>query len=184
MFRISEQCDGHFKVPCNVDLLYNHDSGDLLADVEFITEMASSHGRAFVGSFNTSVTTQYCVQRNKEPFADYVSCNGNDTEHYTCACDNWIDRCIGHSDTSMCSLPNATTPGHMHMPTCTCSDSSLERSNRVIGRMGVYAPFIQFGPQKHTSIKCPYAPGPKTFLGYWYSLPAKTECLLCKWTHL
>ena len=77
-------CDGRYATPCNVNMLYSHDTGDLLADIQFITEMASSGGHSFVGAFNTSVTTAYCVRRKKETYADYLSCNGPDTEHYTC----------------------------------------------------------------------------------------------------
>ena len=84
-FRISENCGS----ACEVDYLYDHDAGDLLSDTDFITHAAnSSH---FNIEFNHSVITKYCVQRVVAPpaslaFADYVSCNGKDTEHYTCAC--------------------------------------------------------------------------------------------------
>ena len=76
----------------------------------------------------------YCVERVKEPFAEYVSCNGPDTEHYTCTCNNWIDRCIARDDTSVC---NASHLDDQQMPACKCSDSSLIRSSKVIGRMPV-----------------------------------------------
>merc|ERR1712232_723373 len=100
-------CDGDTGVPCEVDLLHNHDSGQLMADVDFITEMAAINGSHFIGDFNNSITTAYCVERVREPFADYVSCNGNTTESYECICNNWIDRCLGRMDTSVC---NASEP--------------------------------------------------------------------------
>ena len=81
-----------------------------------------------------SVTTAYCVERIVEPFADYASCNGPDTEHYTCTCNNWIDRCIARDDTSVC---NASHLDVSHMPSCKCSEASLARSSKVIGRMPV-----------------------------------------------
>ena len=64
MYRISENCGDK----CQVDFLYDHDAGDLLSDVDFITHVAnSSH---FVSDFNRSVVTKYCVERAAEPFAD------------------------------------------------------------------------------------------------------------------
>ena len=36
-FRISENCGKGYPNACEVDMLYNHDAGDLLADVDFIT---------------------------------------------------------------------------------------------------------------------------------------------------
>eukprot|EP00658_Telonema_sp_P-2_P047792 TRINITY_DN36384_c0_g1_i2.p1 TRINITY_DN36384_c0_g1~~TRINITY_DN36384_c0_g1_i2.p1 ORF type:complete len:342 (-),score=38.25 TRINITY_DN36384_c0_g1_i2:33-1058(-) len=168
MWRISELCPS---TGCQVDYLYNHDAGDLLADTDFITNMANSGNHSFVGAFNTSVTTSYCVQRRRESFADYASCNGPDTEHYSCECNNWFDRCVGHLDTSVC---NASDIGRFGMPTCKCSAESLKRSSEVIGRMPVFSPFARFHP---ASVKCRYSRGgPPKFLGYWYSLPAGPEC--------
>jgi len=160
MFRISEKCGED----CEVDFLYDHDAGDLLSDVDFITHVANSS--AFDIIFNTSVITKYCVERTAVAFADYVSCNGPDAEHYTCLCNNWIDRCIGRLDLSPC-------PDQMHEP-CKCSDESLARSSQFVGRMPVYAPF----PNVHASNgSCPALPVEQsTFLGYWYSFPAQAEC--------
>jgi len=137
-----------------VDFLANHDAGDMLADVDFITHTAnSSH---FVRDFNASVITRYCTERRPEPFADYVSCNGEDTEHYTCVCNNWIDRCIGRLDRSTC----------IDSHDCQCSNASLRRSAEAIGRMPVFAPFPNIS---HRSAGVCNAPpvNRSTFLGYW-----------------
>ena len=179
--RISENCGDE----CEPDLLYNHDTGSILADVEFITAM--SRGGHFVQDFNASVTTRYCVHHERRPaYADYVSCNGNDTEHYDCYCNNWIDRCIGRLDTSVC---NASVPDPEKMPACACSDASLAESAKFLGRMPVYNPF----PHHHHTSGAPPLPdcnvpplGESTFLGYWYSLPAAAECAArgrtgCSW---
>ena len=144
--RISENCGDE----CEPDLLYNHDTGSILADVEFITAM--SRGGHFVQDFNASVTTRYCVHHERRPaYADYVSCNGNDTEHYDCYCNNWIDRCIGRLDTSVC---NASVPDPQKMPACTCSDASLAESAKYLGRMPVYNPF----PHHHHTSAAPPLP--------------------------
>ena len=54
IYRISERCgrspDGVEHPDCQPDFLANHDTGDLLADVDFITQM--SGGPGFVGEFN------------------------------------------------------------------------------------------------------------------------------------
>ena len=115
VYRISELCgaspssytysyDEAYHRPCQPDDLYNHDSGSLLADVEFMTAVASGPVAGFVPDFNGSVTSRYCIAHADVPFADYVSCNGKDTEHYTCACNVFIDRCIGRMDTSSCHV--------------------------------------------------------------------------------
>ena len=157
-WRISENCGNS----CEVDFLADHDTGNLLADVDFITHVSnSSH---FVSDFNTSVITRYCTQRRAEPFADYVSCNGPDTEHYTCVCNNWIDRCIGRLDRSTC----------IDSHTCECSNASLLRSTEAIGRMPVYSPFPNMS---HGHGTCSAPPRNRsTFLGYWYSFPKPAEC--------
>ena len=50
--------------PCYPDYLRNHDSGSLLADMEFIEETLSAGGIGyFVPDFNGSTTTRYCVSR-------------------------------------------------------------------------------------------------------------------------
>ena len=145
----------------NLTIPDNHDAGDLLSDVEFITKVAN--GTHFDIDFPTAVITKYCVQHNlDDAFADYVSCNGGDTEHYTCLCNNLIDRCIGRLDTSPC-VQNE----------CHCTDESLNRSQHYIGRMPVYAPF----PSGHGHGSCTAPPVEQsTFLGYWYSFPASAEC--------
>ena len=106
-----------------------------------------------------------------------VSCNGADTEHYTCLCNNWIDRCIGLLDLSPCEGM-----------ACKCSNESLARSAQHVGRMPVFAPFPNlhrqtvhagFLPDLHVAGKrtCDALPVARsTFLGYWYSFPAAAEC--------
>jgi len=175
MYRISEMCGNpaEGQSECEPDLLQNHDSGELLADVDFITEMANGSG-FFIGQFNTSVTTAYCVERVRDEYADYASCNGPDTENYKCTCNIWFDRCIGQLDTTVC---NATDLDESHMPSCKCSEASLARSSQVIGRMPVYTPFASFPPlHKFESSECFHPPGTPTFLGYWYSMPKQGEC--------
>jgi hypothetical protein len=172
VYRISELCGGPAGAPCEPDFLYDHDAGSLLADVDFITMTSikpsnSSHGHHhhFIGDFNGSVITSYCVERRDEPFADYVSCNGPDPEHYSCACNNWIDRCIGRIDVSPCVGFD-----------CHCSNASLATSAERIGRMPVYAPFPHVN---HSSMggDC-HTPPPQrsSFLGSWYSFPSQAEC--------
>ena len=148
VFRISELCGaikpysytydgGEYRRPCQPDNLYNHDTGSLLADVEFMNGVQG--GRGFVPDFNDSVTSRYCVSRVDRPFADYVSCNGPDPEHYRCTCNIFIDRCIGRLDTSACHPTNASKSAHRFTP-CDCSATSTATSARYIGTMPVYYP--------------------------------------------
>jgi len=189
VYRISELCggnadydysygDGTRDRACEPDNLYNHDSGELLADVEFINAVGG-HGSFFVPDFNGSVTSRYCVAHVDAPFADYVSCNGRDTEHYSCACNVFIDRCIGRLDTSSCVPPPPPVHPHSsHMPECTCDRSSTAASARYIGAMPVFYPFPRMAPPTNrSSTHCNAAPLERsTLLGQWYSMPSQAEC--------
>ena len=197
VYRISELCGasppsgdnesysygGEYHKPCEPDNLYNHDSGSLLADIEFITAVAGGRPQTgFVPSFNGSVTSRYCVSRADRPFADYVSCNGfkDGTERYKCACNVWIDRCIGRLDTSSCRLPRVPRRGHDWMPECDCSAASSRGSARLVGMMPVYYPFPKFGPNRTKTTQCaPEIVPPaasSVYLGEWYSMPEEAEC--------
>ena len=145
-FRISELCgatssysydDSPRRRTCEPDNLYNHDSGSLLADVLFIN---GAGGSGLEPDFNGSVISRYCVSRVDRPYADYVSCNGKDTEHYACACNLFIDRCIGRLNTSSCSYSGPKR----FMPDCHCSDASREASAQYIGKMPAFFPFPEF----------------------------------------
>ena len=161
--------------PCQPDYLRNHDAGDLLADVEFATLTAGSF---FDPQFNGSVLARYCVEYTlPDRFADYVSCNGVDTEHYECACNNFIDRCIGRLPIDSCHF----APQEAHLfdnVSCECTAESLAHSARVVGRMPVYYPFPQFHNRSHSSSpSCHVEPAESSsFMGHWYSLPAAAEC--------
>ena len=183
VFRISELCgasgsytyDEEYRRACQPDNLYNHDSGSLLADVEFIN---GAQGSGFVPDFNGSVTSRYCVSRVDRPYADYVSCNGRDTEHYTCTCNVFIDRCIGRLNTSTCHAP---PPGARHaMPRCDCSAASTAGSARYIGRMPVYYPFPAIGHTSKHPTRCSPELVPSAnesvYFGDWYSMPSAAEC--------
>ena len=139
VFRISENCGS----ACEVDYLYDHDAGDLLSDTDFITHAAnSSH---FNIEFNHSVITKYCVQRLVGPpaslaFADYVSCNGKDTEHYTCTCNKYSARPVFEPSTWRVQ-PGACSRGlYTDGPLCPCARDSHTRPlvsliDRCIGRL-------------------------------------------------
>ena len=195
VFRISELCgadpslpsytygeDPDYRRPCEPDMLYNHDSGNLLADVEFIT--AVSGGGGFVPDFNGSITSRYCVAHQDRPPADYVSCNGRDTEHYRCTCNVFVDRCIGRLDTSECEIVSRRSrSGKVYNDTvCTCSEASTGASAKYIGRMPVYYPFPKFHRPTHPMPKAECVPelvppaNQSIYLGDWYSMPAAGEC--------
>ena len=198
VFRISELCGGsgdasytydespEYKRPCQPDQLYNHDSGTLLADVEFITATKQS---GFVPDFNDSVTSRYCVSHEASPpslpvgeaFADYVSCNGRDTEHYRCTCNVFVDRCIGRVDTSSChQITVNTSKGQWKRTECDCSAESTAASAKYIGAMPVYYPFPRFNHKGGFGTQCSpdlVPPASKsTFLGKWYSMPEQSQC--------
>ena len=182
-FRISELCgrnasaphshdytyDSELDRPCEPDYLPNHDSGSLLADIEFITLM-SIHQDHFVPDFNGSVVTRYCLTGVEKPDVDYVSCNGPKATTYRCECNNFIDRCIGRLDTSACA-PDPTG----HMPKCHCNSSSLAASARYIGRMPVYYPFPdgRFGHNMSCGVP---PPSESVYLGEWLSTPEAAQC--------
>jgi hypothetical protein len=95
----------------------DHDSGDLLADVSFITRVAAAGHVIFNISFNTSVVTRYCVQRLVPPtrdWADYVSCNGPYVEDYTCECNNW---CVRRAAPRPCLVMSIRRAPHANPPT-------------------------------------------------------------------
>ena len=174
VFRISELCGD----ACEPDMLGDHDSGDLLSDIDFITHVAT--GGHFNISFNGSIVTRYCVERQLPPagdWADYLSCNGDATTNYTCDCNNWIDRCIGRLDISSCDLGH---PARGSMPECHCSAASLARSFREVGRMPVYSPFPQFphapGAFDYNCTRTTPAPAQSHYLGSWFSTPAAAAC--------
>ena len=194
VYRISELCDerpdysygggtGEGGRTCEPDNLYNHDAGSLRA-VELFAAINLGKGHAtFIPNFEDSVTSRYCVLREAKPWADYVSCNGRPefgTEHYACTCNVFIDRCIGRLSTDSCYIPNAT---RHEPPRCNCSATSTAYSNRYIGRMPVYSPFVAFNHHSRTlPTKCSPSLVPpaaeSTWLGDWYSLPAASECAL------
>lgn len=162
--------------PCQPDNLYNHDTGDLLADVEFINAIGGELSW-YVPSFNGSVTSRYCISRVAAPFADYVSCNGLDTEHYHCDCNLFADRCIGRQDTSPCH--SRLTPSGSSWPLCECSAESTATSAKYIGSTPVYYPFPAFHGFRHAHNCSDIGVPPRessVYLGEWYSLPAASEC--------
>lgn len=180
MYRISEHQDPQDQ---EVDFLSNHDTGSAAGDVAFVT----GSGTHFTPDFNTSVITQYCVEMDDVPYADYVSCNAPTSPHiggepnmtYTCVCNNWIDRVIGHQNTT-----KACGPVHPHptlqevkspvtagrgMPTCNCTDASLAGSRRHVGRMAVFLPWVcGMASNGLCPINVPF--------GYWYSTPVESQC--------
>eukprot|EP00965_Chrysotila_dentata_P023873 790872-Pleurochrysis_carterae.AAC.4 len=125
----------------------------------------------FVTDFNASVITRYCVAMHDAPFADYVSCNGRKPWNYSCACNNWVDRCIGRLDRSSCH--NNTHSAFM--PSCSCTNASLAASSKRIGRMPVYYPYPDFRHFSNSSCAVPPLHA-STYLGDWYSMPAEAEC--------
>ena len=175
VYRISELCGN----ACQPDMLDDHDSGELLADVSFITHVAASstsHSHhAFNITFNGSIVTRYCVERavpKADDWADYTSCNGPWTTDYKCECNNWIDRCIGRLDISTCDISH---PPRGNMPLCTCTQSSLERSAKEIGRMPVYSPYPSFKGSFNCTETLP-PPSKSAYLGHWYSTPSAAAC--------
>jgi len=181
-FRISELCgatssysydDSPRRRTCEPDNLYNHDSGSLLADVLFIN---GAGGSGLEPDFNGSVISRYCVSRVDRPYADYVSCNGKDTEHYACACNLFIDRCIGRLNTSSCSYSGPKR----FMPDCHCSDASREASAQYIGKMPAFFPFPDFHHKAPFPAECsPVLVPPiseSVYLGDWFSMPEPSEC--------
>jgi len=165
LYRISELCDNN----CEVDFLTNHDSGDLSADVMFISHaVATTSHSAFKINFTSSVTTQYCVEYMDESFADYLSCNGPTVYDYTCLCDNYIDRVIGRMDVSTCNKTSG--PGGE----CKCDANKVKNSLFKIGQQPVYYPFPKFTPTR--GLIPPPPINESTLTGYWYSTPIAGRC--------
>lgn len=174
-FRFSEKCGdtqtGPGKMPCNVDFLYNRDTGDILADTAFIIYVGSHE---LLKAFSTSVMTKYCISKRHEPYADYVSCDGPDSDHYECRCSSLPDKCMARYDVTTCDKNSHE---------CKCSEESLNRSAHIIGRAPVYHP-LPNQRVMNASGECTYNSGPESLLGYWYSFPAKGECPQrgCTWS--
>jgi hypothetical protein len=184
VYRVTEHCGDS----CPPDLLHNHNAGDLLADVFFITAMSDPTAKPnpFIKSFDIVTVTKYCVARAATPFVDYTSCNGANPETTQCACNNYIDRCIGRTDegpdgfgSAACEVGGSKndTSG---MPLCSCTDASMAASKKTIGMMPVFHPFPK-EMQGAGAIKplrsCTVPPRKEsTFLGQWYSFPGEAEC--------
>jgi hypothetical protein len=185
VYRVTEHCGDS----CHPDLLHNHNAGDLLADVSFITAMSDPGARPnpFIRSFDIVSVTKYCVSRVPLPFADYISCNGVNPELTQCACNNYIDRCIGRMDEGPAGFGSAAcdisgcendTSG---MPLCSCTESSMSASQKGIGAMPVFHPFPRELQEEGGTLKplrsCTVPPrAESSFLGQWYSFPAEAEC--------
>jgi len=151
VYRVTEHCG----TTCHPDFLHNHNAGDLLADVSFITAMSDPKAKPnpFIQSFEIVAVTKYCVARRAERFTDYVSCNGPNPETSECACNNYIDRCIGRQDkgvagfgSAACNVGGGAGAGGgandtSGMPLCSCSPASSEASKRTVGSMPVYFPY-------------------------------------------
>jgi hypothetical protein len=72
LVRISELCGAH----CQPDYVRERNSGDLRADVGFVTEVTGKGSRhPFDIDFPHAVLTQYCIEHADSPFRDYLSCN-------------------------------------------------------------------------------------------------------------
>lgn len=185
VYRVTEHCG---EQSCHPDLLHNHNAGDLLADVSFITAMSDPKSRPnpFVRSFDIVTITKYCVSRAPTPFAGYTSCNGVNPETTRCACNNYIDRCIGRIDEGPAGFGSAAcdmggckndTSG---MPLCSCTASSMSASQKVIGMLPVFHPFpkeLQKQGPLEPLRSCTVPPKEESsFLGHWYSFPADAEC--------
>lgn len=168
VYRFSELCGD----ACEPDFLYNHDSGGALADAAFLAHSAAVPDD-FNVTFNTSVTSRYCLSRRRGPYADYLSCNGPTTEEYTCTCNVFIDRCIGRLDISVC---DASQPFEF-MPPCYCTNASTAFSAGHIGRMPVYMPWMSWPPDfSHGTCDDTPPLAESFFVGYYYSTPAAAEC--------
>jgi hypothetical protein len=177
VYRISEAQDADDQ---EVDFLSNHDSGSDAGDVAFVTAVGGSGH--FVANYNTSVITQYCVELALQPFADYTSCNKPDVNSssaarvgvepnmtYVCACNNKIDRVIGHQDfTKACGL---TPIGH-HGGSCNCTEQSLARSAAYVGMMPVFLPWMCQGFGSAGNGTC----ATNIPFGEWYSTPTPGQC--------
>jgi len=185
VYRVTEHCGE----TCPPDFLKNHNAGDLLADVSFITAMSDPTAKPnpFIKSFEVATITKYCVSRHLKPFADYVSCNGANPETTECACNNYIDRCIARMDegnegfgSGACDM-DSTRTDTAGMPFCTCSPSSIAASKESIGILPVYFPFPRELDERgalQNPIRSCSVPSQteSTFLGHWYSFPAEGEC--------
>lgn len=169
----------------DVDYLMNHNSGDVGADVGFITFTAGQKAPFLpADNFSSATFTLYCLEVLKANvpntvttggnplFADYVSCNDQSSEESRnhsdprCGCDNWIDRIIGDSTMDACHRPDGSACSNLFnfsdtlQCNCTCSESSLSYSNKYTGMTPVS--FHGFGGTE--------------VLGRWYSHPKVTEC--------
>ena len=127
---------------CHAERLTNMNAASLYASAALLgrwgagaanSSRREAIARRYVPSFVRSVVARSCVLRRDEPFAEYVGCNGVDTQHYVCApCNNLIDRCVGEQRTADCEL----TPPYP----CRCSDEAIERSALRVGRLGLSFP--------------------------------------------
>ena len=172
MFRISELCGD----ACEPDMLGDHDSGDLLADVDFITHVASSDH--FNISFNASIVTRYCVERRvpTDDWADYLSCNGRrpPTTLARATTGSTAASAASTSRRATCTLPATACPPAGARP------RQLARSHAEVGRMPVYAPFPNTGGGKGpVDWNCTATTPPASashYLGSWYSTPSEAAC--------
>ena len=155
----------------------------------------------YMPSFRHSVLTRTCVLRRAEPFAEYIGCNGPDTQHYVCGpCYNFLDRCIGRLPVAECAESGV-------LDTCKCNASTAARSARTIGAMEVAFPnmmtlapshvpdpssnfvqqFVEARPDSFPGYpqgrRCRQPPAAAesaarspSARGTWYSLPVAGEC--------
>mmetsp|Transcript_75340 Transcript_75340/g.201285 ORF Transcript_75340/g.201285 Transcript_75340/m.201285 type:complete len:368 (-) Transcript_75340:94-1197(-) len=161
-----------------VDYLMNHNSGTIEADAAFASLGAGKPDKKSPWNitFYNATFTLYCVEMLKvdvpdtfstggnTSYSDYMSCNDNhNATDPQCICDNWIDRILskvnpdGNCHDSRGN--NCTYFTGMKDCTCTCSQESLDNSNKYIGMMPVYMD-----------------PKDDYCYGQWFSHPKPTEC--------
>jgi len=161
----------------DVDYLMNHNSGTIEADAAFASMGASHPDRPspFNITFYNATFTLYCVEMLKvdvpdtfstggnSSYSDYMSCNDNhNATDPQCICDNWIDRVISKTDADACHDSKGKKCSFftkMGDCTCSCSQESLNNSNKYIGMMPVYFDIES-----------------DDYYGQWFSHPKPTEC--------
>jgi len=173
VYRLSEMCDLDPSISlrdfsrldagprifsrCQPEQLTNMNAASLHASAALLGRWAagaanSSHveemSRRFVPSFRHSVVTRSCILRWRSvPFAEYVGCNGVDTQHYVCGpCFNLIDRCIGRLELSGCM----TTEPYA----CRCSTSASAAAARYIGKLSISFPnLLTIAPRRTIDVR-------------------------------
>mmetsp|Transcript_22653 Transcript_22653/g.54994 ORF Transcript_22653/g.54994 Transcript_22653/m.54994 type:complete len:368 (-) Transcript_22653:84-1187(-) len=161
-----------------VDYLMNHNSGTIEADAAFASLGAGKPDKKSPWNitFYNATFTLYCVEMLKvdvpdtfstggnTSYSDYMSCNDNhNATDPQCMCDNWIDRVISKVDPDTACHDHGGNKCSFHTGmgncTCTCSQESLDNSNKYIGMMPVYMD-----------------PKDDYCYGQWFSHPKPTEC--------